>query len=91
MTPVAWGTTILAELAAEITDELQITEPCSEYYWSAGKILKREYLYKLNWIVSIFRHLDFELDNDQKRLLEGNCELFEQIGELAKEYEKLGK
>lgn len=87
--PVCLAAAFLADLSAAIADSDHITEPCRDFYWSKGKVLNYECLYKLRKICSILKYLGFELEEEQQALLEGKSQLKDQIDELAAEWAKI--
>lgn len=89
MKPLSWALTLLADHAAYIADHDHITQTCNEWNWKDGKILEHAHLYKLKRICSILNYLEFELEEDQKQLLEGKSPILNEIGKLAKEWAEL--
>lgn len=83
----AWAAAYLTDLAEY--QAKNITETCSEYYWTRGDVLNIDNAYRLNMIVTIFGYIGLDVDEDQKKLLRGEGEPFTEIAQLIEEYKKL--
>lgn len=83
----AWAAAYLTDIAED--QAKKITQSCSEYYWTRGDVLNIDNAYRLNMIVTIFGYIGLDVEDEQKKILQGEGEPFNKIRELADEYIKL--